>query len=171
MNAVHDLLPDDVIGLDDDIDRLIAAGRPHIVTITGALIRKLTRAIDIPWPGEDWRIVAEKCGVTVRQLQNWVRAGSLQISHRANAVSMGKRGRPVPVVYTPSPIDPNNAEGRAPHPAWGSLCELPDRNGFKGWTGRPESPETPDFVSRPANHAWLFQTSTSSLIRDLPVAD
>ncbi|MCI0629831.1 MAG: hypothetical protein L0Y44_04155 [Phycisphaerales bacterium] len=120
-SADCELAPEAVIGRDESVEEAVARGVEHIVTLRGELIRKVTRQVLVPWPGEDWEKFAKKCGVTTYHLNSWIASGNVKIRRKFCAMAMGKRGKPVPIVYTPMPIDPNNYEGRPPHRVWGEL--------------------------------------------------
>jgi DNA-binding CsgD family transcriptional regulator len=113
----------DSLGPDEGTDTIIASHRPHMLTVPGGVIRTLMQPVTIPWPGEDWKRVAEKCGVTKFMLVNWIRNGQIRIEYRVPARTVGGRGRRVPLVYTPSPIDPNAFDARPPQMLWGSAWQ------------------------------------------------
>ena len=111
------------LGPDDSSDVLIDKHRPHELTIPGTTIRELTRPVQINWPGEDWTVVAAKCGVRKQLIRKWMENGTVRVFEHRPAWSMGKRGQAVPIVYTPSPIDPNGFNASGPDRMWGSLWQ------------------------------------------------
>jgi hypothetical protein len=116
----------------------VAHREPHEVTIPGEVIRRLTKPINIDWPGVTYDVAARICGREYNTVRGWVRKGMFQIDryrgfgfpelpHREPidpATGKQRRGRGGrPYVWTPSPVDPNNFTGRPPHPAWGTLWQ------------------------------------------------
>jgi hypothetical protein len=118
---------------------LIESHQPHIVTLDGRLIRDLTKPVKIPWPGVTYAQAADICGREYNTIQHWVAAGVFKVDHyrERGFPEFNKRSKPRdktgevdprgsggrPYVWTPSPIDPNNFEGRTPHPIWGTLWQ------------------------------------------------
>ncbi len=97
---------------------------PHTVWLESSLIRKLTAPIFIPWPGvPTWR-AARVLGLSKDQTRRWMTKGFLRVSFRDAPSCHGKRGKPIPIVYTPSPIDPANFHGRTPESVWGTLWQV-----------------------------------------------
>jgi hypothetical protein len=109
-------------GVADDVSELVTRGLPHVVTLSGKVIRELTRPVRIPWPGEDWKVAAAKLGRHHYTLRGWMRHGVLQ-TRREYSRPHGYRGKPLPIVWSPTPLDPNAHEGRAPDPIWGTLWQ------------------------------------------------
>lgn len=99
----------------------------HQVIVPGFLIRRLTKPIVIPWPGVTYEEAARICGREYSTLKSWVHNGNFRIDRyrEFKFPEHGKRGKGGgrPYVWTPSPIDPNNFQGRAPHPVWGTLWQ------------------------------------------------
>jgi len=132
MNCIVEPRPGDVLGPDTGTDNLIDKRLPHIITIPGTVIRELMKPIYIPWPGEDWKRVAARCGVSKDMIYNWLRAGTMQCQCRVPARTVGSRGKPVMMVYTPTPIDPNSFDARPPNRGiWGEMWQ-------NLWTKIPE---------------------------------
>lgn len=123
MNCMVEPLPEVALGPDEGTDEIIPHRHPHRLTIPGEALRELMKPITIPWPGEDWKKVAKKCGVSKYMLRGWLLAGTLQSDYRVPARTVGSRGKEVMLVYTPSPIDPNSFDARPPLPIWGSAWQ------------------------------------------------
>lgn len=117
-----ELLPDDTVGMDDDVDERIKLGRPHIITLHGEGIRELTKPVCLTWPGERHRKAAAMLGINVRTLHHWIKAGSVEAAYNIG-VMQTVRGRPGPHVYAGMPLDPNGFLGRPPDALWGSLWQ------------------------------------------------
>lgn len=98
------------------------ARRPHILHIKGTAIRELCRPVMIPYPGIDHTIAARRLGRHPESLRPWITSGALQARYDA-AWSIGKCGKPVPIVWSPRPLDPNANHGLPPDRVWGSLWE------------------------------------------------
>lgn len=98
-----------------------------LVTLDADDLRDVTAPVLLPWPGVDWTTAAAKLGRHPESLRNWIRAGHLQSRHQ-NAYSLGKRGKPVPIVWSASPLSPGANHAKPPNPVWGSLwCYLHTR--------------------------------------------
>ncbi len=95
---------------------------PHEITIFSDTIRRLCKPVTIPWPGMDWTRAAARLGRHPQVIRRWIAHGVLQCRLR-NARSLGKRGKPVPEVWSSTPLDPNADVGRAPDPVWGSMWQ------------------------------------------------
>ncbi len=98
------------------------AREPHEIVIYSDTIRELCKPVTIPWPGWDWERAAHALGRPPESLSSWIRGGVFQV-RRVPAQMLDKRGKPVPVIWSPSPLDPNADLGRAPDPVWGSLWQ------------------------------------------------
>ncbi len=131
-------------------------GVRHQITLTGTVIRELTKPVTICWPGKPLSEVAEILGRHKRSLMYWIDRsdaypysmpvakkslasgrspalkrkdapplvrGVLKLWGYHYAAIHGKRGMPIPIVYTPSPIDPNHDAGRPPNGVWGSIWQ------------------------------------------------
>jgi len=97
--------------------------RPHTVTITAALVRRLCQPVYIdPW-GEPAADVAARLGVNLQGLAYLMRVGFFRV-RRVQGLG-GKRGKPVPILHYDcalhGPLDPQSRSFRPPLPAWGSL--------------------------------------------------
>ena len=124
LNTFVEPLPKTILSPDDSTDSLIKNHQPHQITITGETLRNLMQPVNLPWPGLDWTIAAEKLGRHSESLRAWIKSGAIQLIRKDNAVSLGKRGKPVPIVWAPSPLDPNANEGQPPDTIlWGSLWQ------------------------------------------------
>ena len=117
-----------------DPTHAIERQEPNTVTLDGTLIRELTRPVSIAWPGVTYAKAAIACGREYKTIKAWVRHGVFRVEHyrefrfpeharrsKGNAHRGGFGGRPY--VWTPSPIDPNNFTGRAPHSVWGTVWQ------------------------------------------------
>lgn len=106
----------------------------HTLALSGRLLRDLTKPVVIPWPGVTYEQAARICGREYKTMKGWVQRaagkGHFKIDHyrefkfpefTKRSKAKGSGGRPY--VWTPSPIDPNNFEGRPPHPVWGTLWQ------------------------------------------------
>lgn len=117
-------LQGEMLGLDECGDDLVRAHRAHTVTLCGETIRELTRPVFIPYPGLNIDKAARKLGLTRKLLYAWIAAGTVKISHfQRGRWGRGYGGKRRPIVYTPSPLDPNRGAGRPPNPVWGSLWQ------------------------------------------------
>jgi DNA-binding CsgD family transcriptional regulator len=105
-----------------DPPEAVHARQPHVLHIKGTAIRELCRPVRIPYPGIDHTIAARLVGRHPESLRSWIRHGSLRARYDA-AWSIGKCGKPVPIVWAPTPLDPNANYGLPPDPVWGSLWE------------------------------------------------
>jgi hypothetical protein len=104
-------------------DRAAAAsGRPHAVTLTGGTIRMMCAPVLIDWPGIDAEKAAALLGQSRRTIAGWIRRGLFEVRHRRSK-SVGKRGSPIPFIWSARKINLNMKSGRAPDLIWGSLWE------------------------------------------------
>jgi DNA-binding CsgD family transcriptional regulator len=104
-------------------DRTAAAsGRPHAITLTGETIRMMCAPVLIDWPGIDAGKAAALLGQSRRTIAGWIKRGLFEVRHRRSK-SVGKRGSPVPFIWSARKINPNMKSGRAPDLIWGSLWE------------------------------------------------
>jgi len=94
---------------------------PQLVTLDVKLIHTLCRPIHIAWPGEDAADVARKLGCSKGTLHT--RRFNNLFSTRYVPLLGGKRGRPIPILYTPRPLDPQSDKLEMPHPLWGNIWE------------------------------------------------
>ena len=94
----------------------------HEVVLSGTVIRDLCKPVMIPWPGIDWIRAAAMLGRHEESIRSWITKGVLRARYDS-AHSHGKRGKPVPIVYAPSPLDPNANQGQAPDRIWGTLWQ------------------------------------------------
>ena len=95
---------------------------PHTLYLDAPAIRQLVAPVHIPWPGIPLRRAAARLGRDPAAIRSWISRGLFQV--RYDAPSMyGHRGRPVPVVWSPSPLDPNANLAAPPDPVWGSMWQ------------------------------------------------
>lgn len=91
----------------------------HEVTLEARALRWLCRPVSIPRPGVDWRDAAEMLGVHPCAIYAATRRGVFSV--RRIAGLSGKHGAPIPIVYTPSLIDPASLPlGNMPGIEWGT---------------------------------------------------
>ncbi|MFT5424727.1 MAG: hypothetical protein ACI89L_002525, partial [Phycisphaerales bacterium] len=95
---------------------------PHEVRVTAEVARSLTSPVNLPFPGTDLTLAAAKLGRHPESLRRWIKLGLLITTHQ-NARAAGKRGKPVPHVWSPSPLDPASNHAAPPHPVFGSLWQ------------------------------------------------
>lgn len=120
----------------------------HELLLTGGMIRDLTKPVFIPWPGVTLEEAAKLCGRRYSFMKSWAhqaaRKGNMEIRRRhefrfppprlrkgSGLTWDGKPEKPNPrkprggrpYVWTACAIDPNNFEGRRPHPVWGTLWQ------------------------------------------------
>lgn len=103
---------------------------PQLLHLSPKTLRSLCAPIYIDWPGQRWTLVAQQLGQHCETLRSWITRGVFE-SRTQHPGTFGSRGKPVPVLWTKSPIDPNAELGRAPDPHWGTLWldlhkEIPD---------------------------------------------
>lgn len=157
-NAIIHPLPGMDYGPDLATEDLVPRGAAHCVTLTGEILRLLTRPVFIPWPGVPLWNAEKLLGMTRDYVRHWMRLGSLEVSWRDSSRMHGKRCKPIPRVFTPRALDPQFPGGREPDSVWGSLwrskCEMlprdyqqtfvrtprlrswKDRTVFRGWDWR-----------------------------------
>ncbi len=103
---------------------------PHTLNLSPARLRSLCAPVHIDWPGQRWTIVADKLGQHPESLRSWIARGVFR-SRLVHPNTVNSRGKPVPILWTTSPIDPNAELARAPDPHWGTLwldlhTQIPD---------------------------------------------
>lgn len=131
-----------VFAREDEVEMRIA----HDVLIDGAAIRRLCEPVWIKWPGVPLDEAAVLLGRHRESLRKWlpVRPGRTKAARDRNApetwreirdpnfplnvryeraVTLGRRGCDVPVVWTNSPLDPAADQGATPHAVWGSMWQ------------------------------------------------
>lgn len=102
--------------------RALRTNAPHTITLDAPCIRKLTAPVHLPWPGMRLRRAAHLLGRHPESMRNWLDKGLLRIHHDPPRMH-GSRGKPVPMVWAPSPLDPNANLAQAPHHAWGTIWQ------------------------------------------------
>ncbi len=96
--------------------------QPHEIAIFSDTIRQLCKPVTIPWPGWDLERAGHALGRQPTVLHRWIRHAVFRARHVAAPI-MNKEGKPVPVVWSPTALDPNADLGRAPDPVWGSMWQ------------------------------------------------
>ena len=168
--------------------RLDSAGRQssevsHLVQLDAALLKELCAPVHIDPPGEDAHDVAKKLGVSVHGL--WTaRFRGVFHAHHVRRLS-GKRGKPVPVLYTDRELDPATPLFTRPDPLWvwtaGSLLKkIPPRlqqTLTRVPTYQPRTPLGPiDRPRRPSqklpppapDHVWYKWSNSNVYLGDDP---
>ncbi|HZZ43355.1 MAG TPA: LuxR C-terminal-related transcriptional regulator [Tepidisphaeraceae bacterium] len=99
---------------------------PHTLTLSRPLLEKIVPPVYITPPGDDHLRVARDLGRHPESLRPLRRTGPL--ATRTIPLLFGRRGKPVPLVYSRSPLDPNNANHLSlPDPHFQSaLSDLPN---------------------------------------------
>lgn len=105
-----------------DDPQAVAQNRPHTVTLYTELIQQLNMPIQLDYPGVDWTQAANQLGRHPETIRAWIRRGLFNVDYY-NAFSVGKTGKPVPYIWSPSPIDPNSKDGQPPDPIWGTIWQ------------------------------------------------
>lgn len=102
--------------------RAIENALPHDLFLTSENLQHLSAPVHIPWPGLDWTHAAYLLGRHPESLRHWIARGRFQLA-RYNARALGKRGCPVPFIWSSSPLDPNADTASAPDALWGTLWQ------------------------------------------------
>ncbi|MCI0629306.1 MAG: hypothetical protein L0Y44_01470 [Phycisphaerales bacterium] len=95
----------------------------HEVTLDGKAIRELTKPVMIHWPGVPMWEAAKKFGISREMMWAWRKRGFVRLRGFDYPGLHNMWGKLIPVVYTPSPLDPNHPAGRPPDYVWGSLWQ------------------------------------------------
>lgn len=95
-------------------------GEPHWVRLDAEGIRELIRPVWLDWPGVPLDVAAARLGRSYPYALLWVKRGLLRVRYQ-NARSLGRRGKPVPVVWSERAIDPAWENGRGPDKVWGTM--------------------------------------------------
>lgn len=131
--------------------------QPHDVLLTGPLVSQLTAPVHLAYPGRRHTDAADMLGVERGIFRRWIKKGLLQVRYERATVH-GRRGKPVPVVWHPSPLDPQASEARTPDPVWGTLWQTLHRRvpaTFKQHVRRV--PRTRPWRDRASVHrGWLW---------------
>src|SRR5262249_28983387 len=96
---------------------------PHTAFITSDLLQRICKPVSIPWPGIRWTDAADVLGRHHESIRAWMKHGGLLRRRNVAPSIVGCRGRPVPMVWTESPIDPNADGARPPDAVWGTLWQ------------------------------------------------
>ena len=118
---VATLLPADAADTARAASRALQRGAfvmPHAdrVRLTAAALRQLCAPVHLDPPGETLDEVARKLGTTPVGLRNARLNGLFDVHHVQGL--MGRRGRPVPLLYAARPLDPSARNFAAPDRAW-----------------------------------------------------
>lgn len=95
----------------------------HRVTISGSEIRDLVKPVYIPH--REAMPASRAChlfGRSKEHMARWVKRGVFGVAY-VKAMSQGVRGRPVPMIWTKSPMDPNANEAEPPDGVWGTAWQ------------------------------------------------
>ncbi len=95
---------------------------PHTLLVTGYNLQDLCQPVSIPWPGIDWTHAAARLGRHPETIRGWMDKGVFNISRRY-ARAAGKRGHPVPFIWSRHSLDPSANLGAPPDSVWGSLWQ------------------------------------------------
>jgi DNA-binding NarL/FixJ family response regulator len=93
----------------------------QLVTLDLKLIHALCHPVHIDSPGEDAADVAKRLGCSTATLHH--RRFRNLFSTRYVPHLAGKRGHPVPILYTPRPLDPQSNNLQMPSPLWGNIWD------------------------------------------------
>jgi len=143
------------------------AREAHPVTLGAEALRRLCAPVHIDWPGIDWKLAADRLGRPHESINQWLDAGVFNV-RRDPASCFGRRGRPIPVVWSPHSLDPAAPCAERPDPIWGSLWQSLARNipdDFECTLTR--IPHAQPFKGRQCNRGWLFQCP--GLLTPLPL--
>jgi DNA-binding NarL/FixJ family response regulator len=92
----------------------------HHVTLTARALRVLCAPVYIEPPGEPWTDVATKLGCHEETLRRAMNHGQFEVRHIKGLG--GKRGKPIPLLYTRVSLDPSSSNFRQrPDPLWGAM--------------------------------------------------
>lgn len=103
-------------------DEPASALEPHNVTIYSKTLHALCKPVVIDWPGLDWTRAAARLGRTPEAIRGWIRRGIFKVRYDPPR-TLGKRGKPVPMIWSPSPLDPSSNSATGPDPHWGTLWQ------------------------------------------------
>ena len=90
----------------------------HVVRITDELVERACAPYHIGAPGEPADAVARKLGCRPSDLRRPRRSGELRVTPKQGL--MGRRGRPVPVLYKAAMLDSTAQNKRGPHEMFGT---------------------------------------------------
>jgi len=107
----------------DDADDPKAPGhdgrlRAHALTLDRTLLVQICKPVTIPPPGLDWLDAARLLGVDRSTMRKAIARGAFVV--RRLPRQGGKRGRPVPVVFTERVFNPADGLHEPPDPVWGT---------------------------------------------------
>jgi hypothetical protein len=88
------------------------------LTFDAESIRELCAPVRIPWPGRRWLSAADLLGRHEESIRLWIRRGVFEVRYDP-ASCFNSNGKPIPVVWCASPLDPSANYGAAPDPHWG----------------------------------------------------
>ncbi|KAA0215881.1 MAG: LuxR family transcriptional regulator [Leptolyngbya sp. PLA3] len=137
-------------------------GLPHALTLYTPAIRTLVAPVNIPWPGIRATRAAARLGRHPESLRNWLDKGLVHVRYDPPSIH-SSRGKRVPVLWTPSPLDPNANIGRPPHAVWGTIWQyhhtrIPDTLTLTADRFPRTRADPRDAAgARPRHCGWLFQ--------------
>lgn len=94
----------------------------HALTIPARECAALCAPVSMSWPGLDWTALAARLGRHEETLRSWMQRGVFELSTR-HPQFFAKRGKPVPFLFSPTPLDPSAELGRAPQQVWGTIWQ------------------------------------------------
>ncbi len=98
----------------------------HDLTLSAKLLRRLSTPVRLTPPGEPHDVVAAKLGVTPNTLVSRRHRNVFRTRHVQGL--RGRFGNPVPLLFTPRPLDPSAWLFEEPDPLWGwTALDLPQR--------------------------------------------
>jgi hypothetical protein len=106
----------------EPFDKCIPRRLPHTITLEGPFLQRLCAPVHIPWPGVAWRRAADMLGRPHETIRYWIKIGRLKVNYEP-ARTHGYCGVKMPVVWSPSPLNPMADKGCAPDEVWGTMWQ------------------------------------------------
>jgi DNA-binding CsgD family transcriptional regulator len=121
-------------GLSWTVDDAAQAGRAHNVPLTQWDLEDLSVPVHIRWPGLPLGEFAAALGRCPANIAQWRRKGAVR-AEKIDARALDRRiGAQIHLHWADSPLDPNAALGRPPHPMWGTLWQSLAKNVPRDWS-------------------------------------